>query len=370
MDLGQEANLNGFVPFPETDAWRADISGASVSSWSPGVIGLLAPVGLHADFGAGLIDGTSFGIPYNVVSGAKPVKITYQAYGSESDPGPMPIPAGTLIESFPMLPSYADRHVLVLNRDNCYLYELWHGKVQGDGSWTADSGVVWDLLNDSRRPIGWTSTDAAGLPVFPGLARYDEVAAGEIKHALRFTVKFTRPGYLFPATHDAPNVSNPPAAMEGMRFRLKASFDISSYPPQSRVILAALKKYGMIVADNGSNMYISGTPDSRWDNDDLHALSKVHASDFEVVNSPATALAAQPLPTIQNFSASSSTTNGTGKVVLHWAATNASTVIITPDVGVVRDTAVTVNPTQSTTYTIYASNSAGRVTKTLSVSVK
>ena len=370
MGLGQGVSLDGFVPFPVTDAWRTDISQAPVSPLSSGTIGLLAPVGLHPDFGSGLYNGSNIGIPYNIVSGAKMVPVKYILYGSESDPGPMPIPANTLVEGFPNLGTGGDHHAIVLDRDNCFLYELDNAQVQGDGSWTANSGVVFDLLNNSDRPFNWTSTDAAGLPVFPGLARYDEVASGAINHALRFTVKFTRPGIIAPATHQAPNVSNPPASIMGMRFRLKAGFDTSGFGPQSRVILEALKKYGMIVADNGSNMYISGSPDSRWDNDDLHDLGKVTASDFDVVTGGPTAFASEGPPQIRTFKASAATVTANAPVTLQWFARGATPVFITPGSGAVRGDSVVVHPSATTTYTITVGNHAGRVSKTVTVNVK
>lgn len=369
MGLGQGAGLDGFIPFPTTDPWRADITHAPVSSFSAGVIHLLAPVGLHPDFASGTDNGSTIGIPYNIVSHARPVKVSYKAYGAQSDPGPMPIPADTRVEGYPAPGPGDDRHIIVLDHDRCFLYELYNAEVQGDGSWKADSGAVWDLLSNSERPFGWTSADAAGLPVFPGLVRYDEVAAGAINHALRFTVKQSRPGFVSPATHQAPNVSNPPAAVLGMRFRLKSSFDISNYPPQARVVLAALKKYGMIIADNGSNMYISGAPDDRWNNDDLRTLNKVIAADFEVVNGPAAPATETGLPVISSFTISATDLAANGEAVLRWSASNASTVIIEPEIGPVRGNVMAIHPTASTTYTVYATNHLGRVAKQVKVTV-
>jgi hypothetical protein len=194
----------------------------------------------------------------------------------------MPVPKNAPIEGYPK-PGNGDRHVLVLDRDNCWLYELYHSYLQTDGSWKAGSGAVWDLLNDEQRPYTWTSADAAGLPIFPGLARYDEVASGQIQHALRFTLPYSQTAFTPPASHWAGNSTNTYAAPMGMRIRLKSSYDITSFPPQSRVILAALKQYGMITADNGSSMFISGDPDNRWNNNDLNALKQVPASAFEVL---------------------------------------------------------------------------------------
>jgi len=283
MSLGRGASLNGFIPFPTDNAWNQDISSASVDPNSDALINFIgASTPMHPDFGAGLYAGSTIGIPYIVVSGSPFVNIHFTAYGSESDPGPMPVPHNAPIEGYPH-PGNGDRHVLVLDRDNCWLYELYHSYAQKDGSWNADSAAVWDLLNDEQRPYTWTSADAAGLPVFAGLARYDEVATGQIQHALRFTLQYSRQAFTPPASHWAPTSSNALAAPMGMRLRLKASYDISSFPPQSQVILAALKQYGMIMADNGSSMYVSGEPDNRWSNDDLGSLKQVPASAFEVI---------------------------------------------------------------------------------------
>ncbi len=281
MSLGRGANLNGFIPFPADNAWNQDISNAQVDPNSDAIINFIgANVPLHPDFGAGLYNGQSIGIPYVVVSKKPFVKIKFTAYGDQSDPGPMPVPHNAPIEGYPH-PGDGDRHVLVLDRDNCWLYELYHSYPQKNGSWNADSAAVWDLLNDEQRPYTWTSADAAGLPVFAGLARYDEVASGQIQHALRYTLQFSQEAFTPPASHWAANSSNQYAAVMGMRLRLKASYDISSFPPQAKVILAALKQYGMIMADNGSSIYISGDPDNRWNNDDLGSLKTVPASAFE-----------------------------------------------------------------------------------------
>ena len=207
--------------------------------------------------------------------------IVFTAYGDESDPGPMPIPVSASIEGYPA-PGSGDRHVLVLDNNNCWLYELY-SSYPNAASWNAGSAAVWDLTADEQRPYTWTSADAAGLPIFPGLARYDEVAAGQINHALRFTLQSSRAAFVPPASHWAANSSNALAAPMGMRLRLKASFDISSFSAANQVILTALKKYGMIMADNGSSMYISGAPDDNWNNDDLHNLGSVTAADFDVV---------------------------------------------------------------------------------------
>jgi hypothetical protein len=285
MSLGRGASLGGFIPFPADNAWNQDISTAAVDPNSANIINFIGTTTpLHPDFGAGLYAGQTIGIPYDVVSGSPFVSIKYTAYGTESDPGPMPIPANAPIEGYPK-PGNGDRHVLVLDRDNCWLYEMYGSYPQKNATWNAGSGAVWDLLNDEQRPYTWTSSDAAGLSVFAGLARYDEVASGAIQHALRFTLQNSEEAFTPPASHWAGNSTNTYAAPMGMRMRLKSSFDISSYPPQAQVVLAALQKYGMIMADNGSSMYISGDPDNRWNNNDLGTLKQVPASAFDVIHS-------------------------------------------------------------------------------------
>ncbi len=271
MTPGQLTSLNGFVPFQGTaNLWNTNIANAPVDPNSANImnfIGLSTTV--HPDFGSGLYDGQSMGIPYQVVSASQPdVKILLGAYGSESDPGPAPIPANALVEGYPK-PGSGDRHVLVLDKDSCFLYELYNSHLQNSGNWKGDSSAVWDLTMNELRPYTWTSADAAGLPIFPGLARYDEVAAGAIHHALRFTVPVTQEAFVAPASHWASGDTNPSAPPMGTRLRLKASFDISGFSAHNRVILTALKQYGMILADNGSAIYISGAPNSKWSNDDL-----------------------------------------------------------------------------------------------------
>ena len=246
-----------------------------------GSIGLDSPV--HPDFGSGLYDGQKIGIPYVVVSGSSTPKAkpTFD-YADESDPGPYPIPQNVPIEGDPN-PGDGDRHALIVDRDTCTLYELYALHRSGSG-WAAGSGAIWSLRSNKLRPLTWTSADAAGLPILPGLARYDEVAAGAIDHALRFTAPETRRAFIYPARHQAGDSTSPALPPMGLRVRLKASFDISGFPRQARVILTALKRYGMILADNGSPWYISGAPDPRWSNDDLHSLSRLTGADFEVVD--------------------------------------------------------------------------------------
>jgi hypothetical protein len=298
------------------------------------------------------------------------VPVNFTAYGDESDPGPMPIPGNAPVEGDPN--PGGDRHVLVLDNSNCFLYEFFNSAPGSNGSWNADSAAVWDLLADEQRPWTWTSADAAGLPIFPGLVRYDEVAAGQIQHAIRFTLPQSRAAMIPPASHWASNSTSPNAPPMGMRLRLKASYDISSFSTNVKVILTAMKKYGLIMADNGSAMYISGAPDSRWDNDDLHNLSLVPASAFEVVQmDPVYTASTVPqgaAPSIASFASTASTGSGSS-VTLSWNVTNASYVIISPGAGAVRGTSVTVTPAQSTTYTLYATNQYGRTTATVTVNV-
>ncbi|HTH54133.1 MAG TPA: hypothetical protein VL495_09290 [Edaphobacter sp.] len=371
MSLGPEANLNGYLPFETNNAWRQNIANAPVDGNSGNLINAIGGASLKANFGAPY-GGFLWGIPYTVVSGTKPVNIDYTAYGSESDPGPMPFTNATPVEGDPSLDG--DRHSVVLDRDNCWLYELGGAIPQGDGSWQAAVGTVWDLTNQNARPYTWTSTDAAGLPVFPGLVRYDEVAAGHVDHAIRITLQHSRQAFVAPASHWAPNSSDPNAAPMGMRMRLKASYDISSFPPQAQVILTALKNYGAIMADNGSNMFLIGAPDDRWNNDDLGTLRQVPASAFEVVQM-GTVYTPSNVPTgsapnITSFTADNLTVSAGQAVTLSWAADNASYYVVNPEIGPVRGNSVTVHPTATTTYTLNATNQFDRSTKTITITVQ
>jgi hypothetical protein len=374
MATGAGASLNGVIPFPADNAWNQDISGSPVDPASTAIVNFIgSSTTVHTDFGAGLYAGSYMGIPYAVVGSSQgKVSINFNAYGSESDPGPMPIPANANIEGYPN--PAGDKHVLVLDNSSCWLYELYGASTGSGGTWNAASASVWDLLNTTQRPWGWTSADAAGLPIFPGLVRYDEVAAGQIKHALRFTLAKSKAAFIPPATHWAANSSDPSAAPMGMRMRLKANFNVSSYSAHNQVILNALKKYGMIMADNGSSIFLSGAPDDRWDNDDLHQLSLVKASDFEVVTM-GTLYTASNLPTgsapvIASFSATPTGTSAGQPVTLNWSVTGASYVIVSPEVGAVRGTSVDVKPSVTTTYTIYATNAFGRTHATVTVAVQ
>ncbi|MFZ0481193.1 MAG: Ig-like domain-containing protein [Terriglobales bacterium] len=373
MSQGINASLNGFIPFPADNLWNQNIASAPVDPNSDAIINFIGETTpLHPDFGSGLYDGSNIGIPYIVVSGTPLVNITYTAYGTESDPGPMPVPADAPIEGYPN-PGDGDRHVLVLDSDNCWLYELW-SSYYTSGTWRAGSGAVWDLLNDEQRPYTWTSADAAGLSVFAGLARYDEVAAGAIQHALRFTLQNSQAAFTPPASHWAANSTNAYAAPMGMRLRLQASYDISGFPPQSTVILTALQQYGMIMADNGSSMFITGAPNDGWDNDDLAALKSVPASAFEVVLMDPVYTSANvpkgPAPVISSFTASSSTVLSGSPVTLNWTVANAQYNIISPQVGVIRGTSATITPTATTTYKLYSTNQYGRSTAQVTVTVQ
>jgi hypothetical protein len=374
MSLGIGGSLNGFVPFPADNAWNQDISSAAVDPNSAAIINFIGDsTPLHPDFGAGLYNGQTIGIPYIVVSGTPFVDILFTEYGSESDPGPMPVPSNAPIEGYPK-PGNGDRHVLVLDRDNCWLYELYYSFLQKNGNWKAGSAAVWDLLDDEQRPYTWTSADAAGLSVFAGLARYDEVASGTIQHALRFTLQNSENAFTPPASHWAGNSSNQYASPMGMRLRLKSSFNISTFPPQSKVILAALQKYGMIMADNGSSMYISGDPDNRWNNNDLASLKQVPASAFEVIlidprytpNNVPTG----PSPTISSFTANPTTVSAGQPVTLSWTVSGASYFVVSPQAGAVRGNSVIVYPTATTTYTLYGTNQYGRSTAKVKVTVQ
>jgi hypothetical protein len=373
MTPGQGGSLNGFVPFPADNLWNRDISSAPVDPNSAALINFIGGnVGLHADFGSGLYAGSIIGIPYEVVGASQgPVVINFTEFGDESDPGPMPIPTNAPIEGDPN-PS-GDQHVLVLDNNNCWLYELYNASPNG-ATWNAGSAAVWDLTADEQRPYTWTSADAAGLPIFPGLARYDEVAAGAINHALRFTLQSSRAAFVPPASHWAANSSAPNAAPMGMRIRLKSNFDISGFSAANQVILTAMKKYGLIMADNGSSMYISGSPDDRWSNDDLHNLGTITASDFDVVQmNPIYTSANAPqgaAPSIASFTTSSQSVSAGTPVTLTWSVSGASYLIVSPDIGATRGTSVVVAPTQSTTYTLYATNAFGRTTATINITVQ
>ena len=268
--------------FPQTNPWNQRVDRLPVAANSAAIIDSIGPdETLHADFGAGLWNGGPIGIPITV-SAAQPeeaprlVRVRRRERPrAVSDPRNVKIEGGRQ--------SDGDRHALILDRDNCRLYELFALYPTAGGGWRAGSGAVWNLRSNRLRPAGWTSADAAGLPILPGLARYDEVARGRIDHALRFTVRRTRRAYVYPARHYASDSNDPNLPPMGLRLRLKASYPTRGFPRQARIVLEALKRYGMLVADNGSDWYLSGAPDPRWSNDQLHTLHRVPGSAFEVV---------------------------------------------------------------------------------------
>src|SRR5947208_4615608 len=264
--------------FPKSNPWNRRVDKLPVAQNSAAIIASIgASTGLHADFGSGLWDGSPIGIPSDFVSRKTPRSRVSFEYSDESDHVGYPIPKRVHIEGG------SDHHALLLDKTACRLYELG-GLQKQNGRWHAWAGATWSLQSNHVRPAGWTSADAAGLPIFPGLARWDEAKRGVIDHALRFTVQRTRRAYLYPARHFASSLTDPNLPPMGLRVRLKASFDVSGFPRQARIVLVALKRYGMIVADNGSNWYISGAPNRGWSNDQLHTLGRVTGSEFEVVD--------------------------------------------------------------------------------------
>jgi hypothetical protein len=273
--------VGGCEMFPSDNPWNTPIDRAPVHPDSAAIVASIQSAGgrrLHPDFG----ENPLYGIPFVVVAPSQPaVPVTYVAYGDESDPGPFPIPPDAPVEGGDA--ATGDRHVLVVRSGTCELFELYRAFPTGAG-WQADSGARFDLGSNALRPLGWTSADAAGLPILPGLVRYDEVAAGEIRHAIRVTFARTRRGYVLPATHFASSSDAADLPPMGMRFRLKASFDVASLTGQARVIAVAMQRYGLIVADNGSNWYFQGAPDPGWDDDDLDQLKAIDGSWFEAVD--------------------------------------------------------------------------------------
>lgn len=274
---------SGCPIFPADNPWNTDVSVLPADPRSDTYIDSIGREGgMHPDFGSGLWEGGPIGIPYDVVGkGTRRSHVSFD-YSDESDHARYPVPRKPHIEGGAS--SSGDRHIIMVDRGHCRLYELYDAHERGKRRWHAGSGAIWNLRSNKLRPAGWTSADAAGLPILPGLARYDEVAQGHIDHALRFTVERTQKAYVYPARHLASDSDDPSLPPMGLRLRLKQGFDTSGFPPQARVVLEALKKYGMIVADNGANWYVSGAPDSRWDNDDLHTLDEVKGSSFEVVD--------------------------------------------------------------------------------------
>jgi hypothetical protein len=270
--------------FPADNIWNRNIAALPTHALSNAYMNSIGlDTNVHADFGSGLWDGGPIGIPFVNVTAAQPdVPINLGIYADESDPGPYPVPTNAPIEGGPG--SDGDRHVLVIDQGDCTLYEMGRAFPQSNGSWDADGGAKFNLNSHALRPDTWTSADAAGLPIYPGLVRYEEVAAGFIGHAVRFTAEETQQAYLWPARHYASSSTDPNLPPMGLRVRLKAGVNISGFSPQVRVILQALKDYGMFLADNGSSWYISGAPDERWDNDMLHEMDVLTGRDFEAVD--------------------------------------------------------------------------------------
>jgi len=387
INTGVNASLNGFVPFPPDNAWNTDISAAPLDPNSDAITSAAGFAGLHLHHDFSSVAGGNYGIPYVVVdSSTTPlVPIGVTDYASESDVAAAPFPLTTPIEGAPADCSgwpntYAgDSHVLVLDRNRCMLYETFNTH-RCNGAWSASSETIWDMIGYDQRPYGWTSADAAGLPIFPGLLRYDEVASGAVNHAIRFTMQATKDdandGYFVaPATHAAGvywGVSN----VMGMRIRLKASFDISGYSPANQVILTAMQRYGMILADNGGYFFFQGVPDPRWNDNDLLNLDSIQSSNFEVVQmtptypgyDSATAPSGQP-PVIYSFAAFPMTVSAGSPVTLTWTASGDSYDFI-DQLGGVRDGGVTVTPGATTTYTLNATNQYGRSTQQVTVTVQ
>jgi hypothetical protein len=284
---GPPASLSARAPsLPTEAAWNQDISKAPRDPRSGAYIAYINAHGgdsLHPDFGSP----REYGFPYSVVAGQRKLPVHYTAYGDESDPGPFPIPTGAPVEGGNR--SDGDRHVLVVDRDGCKLYELYRAfyVAKPQPHWNADSGTAWDLSSPTRRPDGWTSADAAGLPIFPGLVRYDEAASGHLDHAIRVTFESTRSAWVHPASHCAGDTTEASAPPMGLRLRLKAGYGLGRFSGSAKTIALAMKRYGLIVADNGSNWYLSGSSDRRWDDENLNQLKRIPGSAFEVVKSAA-----------------------------------------------------------------------------------
>ena len=282
-----KADAENISIFPSDNPWNEDVSGKPVDTYSTQIINIISSSPLKADFGSGLWDNAPIGIPYSVICGSQQkAAVTFREnnydgnYGDESDAGPYAIPLNAAIEGN----ATGDAHVISVDKDNGILYELYNASLN-NGHWEASSGAIFDLNSNQLRTEGWTSADAAGLPIFPGLVRYEEILKGSIDHAIRFTLTKAnvKPAYISPARHKVNSSGGTYSLPFGAKIRLKASVDISGYSPTNQIILKALKKYGLILADIGSNMYISGAPDDRWNNDDLHKLGGITANDFEVV---------------------------------------------------------------------------------------
>ncbi len=388
LSLGDNASFNGFVPYAPTDLWDTDISGAPLDPDNDAITsaGGFAGLYLHPDFSSPTYGA---GIPYVVVdSSAQPlVPVDVGVYSGESDVAPEPIPITAPIEGAPADCAaggwphtyLGDAHVLVVDRNTCFLYETFNTH-RCNGQWASDSETIWDLKQFEHRPWGWTSADAAGLPIMTGLVRYDEVAAGAIDHAIRFTMQATKndanDGYFVePATHAAGiywGVSN----VMGMRVRLKPDFDISGFSRANQVILTAMKQYGMVIADNGGYFFFQGAPSGHWNDNDLDNLKNIASSNFEVVKMtpawPGWDSSTAPfgaLPAIQSFRASATGVKPGTAVTLEWNVTGSSYLFI-DKLGGVRGTSIVVRPASTTTYTLNATNDSGRSTRSVTVKVQ
>jgi hypothetical protein len=387
MALGPGASLNGFVPFPSTNLWNTNIASAPVDPDSPAITGAsgFAGLHLHPDFG----QEAYYGIPYVVVDSTltPSVPINVIDYADESDVVVAPYPANAPIEGLPADCSgwpdtyIGDSHVLVLDRAKCELYETFQTN-RCNGHYDAANETIWDMKTGESRPWGWTSADAAGLPIFPGLIRYDEVAAGAIKHAIRFTMQVTKNdangGYFVPPASHAAGVYYGVSNIMGMRIRLKASYDISSYSKTNQVILTAMKQYGMILADNGGYFFFQGASDPRWDDNDLSNLSSIGSENFEVVKMtpewPGWDSATAPIttaPVIKTFTASATSVAAGTPVTFTYSATGDSYDFI-DNIGPVQagSGSVTINPKETQTYHLLSTNATGRATsKAITVTV-
>ena len=281
--IAQPPELDGCPVLPEDNIWNTPVAGLPVDPNSDSYINTIGETSyVHPDFGT-MWEDAPIGIPWVSVPGTQTLVPVTFLYSDESDPGPYPIPPDAPIEGGPE--STGDRHVLVVDRDACLLYEMFYAFPEQDGiSWSAGSGAIFDLSSNALRPTGWTSADAAGLPILPGLVRLEEVMSGEIRHALRFTLPETQKAFVWPARHHASNLIGAQYPPMGQRFRLRADYDLSGFSVEVQVILIALKKYGMILADNGSALYISGVPNPGWSDNNLRELRQVTASDFEAVD--------------------------------------------------------------------------------------
>ncbi len=276
-----KAAAESIAIFPADNPWNKDISASPIDPYNTQIIAGIAAPAVKADFGSGLWNGAPIGIPYIVVCGNQPkIAINFTDYGDESDAGPYPIPLNAPVEGN----GVGDAHVIAVDIENKKLYELFYARVNGN-HWDASSGAIFNIASNAMRPETWTSADAAGLPIFPGLVRYEEILKGEIDHPIRFTLTSSnvKPAYIYPARHKVNSTGGQYSLPFGARIRLKANVDVNTYSATNQIILRAMKKYGLILADIGSNMYISGAPDDRWNNDDLRKLGQLHGSDFEVV---------------------------------------------------------------------------------------